>query len=212
MSQFSKKKVQIVPIFQEKVQLVPILQQTCDQVRSSFSGWQIFELEGVFEARRYIRSRYIWYIAVMCLFLKVNQLDIKIWTVQLSGEDWAESQAWCNWTTGDWHIEMTCIISYHMYYMYDIMGDVDIDMICVNDTLYHIMGCIISWVRIQTCQTFECLGWRGYGDRRQLVIYALCFTIVTYLVGGIHIINMWNSWVNVNAAKVCEEKPTTFVQ
>ena len=59
MSQFSKEKVQIVPIFQKKVQIVPIFEQTLfNQVRSSFSGWQIFELERVFEARRYVRSIY----------------------------------------------------------------------------------------------------------------------------------------------------------
>ena len=59
LSQFPKKEMQMSQFSKEKVQIVPIFEQTLfNQVRSSFSGWQIFELERVFEARRYVRSIY----------------------------------------------------------------------------------------------------------------------------------------------------------
>ena len=38
-----------------KISQFSLMEMIFGQMRTSFSGWQIFELEGVFEARRYIR-------------------------------------------------------------------------------------------------------------------------------------------------------------
>ena len=54
-----KKVLKQISQFSNRASLMEMI---FGQMRTSFSGWQIFELEGVFEARRYIRWISVLYL------------------------------------------------------------------------------------------------------------------------------------------------------